>query len=447
MKALKHWPAKKMDAFEIRKKLFEYEKISHFHEFEKNLFDEGPHLTSSAALPWGDSVRELVSAAKRRFEWGQIWHSGQGARQMEREVISMMGEMFHNPDALGFICYGGSESDICALAAAKGKAFVKRFPDVDHSDPYVLIGLISAFEKESHSVVMPLHSHYSLYKGCALMGLEPIPVFPKEGTIHEIDPQDIKAAVRDDTIGLVGTAGTWPFGSIDPIEEMGKIAADNDLYFHVDACFGGFILPFLERSGYHNDLPIWDFRVPGVSSISADLHKNGMVPPPASSLYFRDRQTIDYARMISPPFGTLSGTRSTGPMAAAWTMLNALGLEGYTAVAEHSMRLREELIEAVSKIPELKVVAGGMINLTVIYSEEINLKPVSNALIEKGWMHVVDQTPAPLSLCICTMPQNDGQISTFADVLAETVDTLGSPIDQADAGDGFDIYGNLDLEP
>lgn len=447
MKKLKYWPNKKKTAFEMREQLFEFEKVSHFHEFEKNLFDEGPHLTSSTALPWGDAVRELVSEAKKRFEWGQIWHSGKGARQMERQVISMMGEMFHNSDALGFICYGGSESDICALAAAKGKAFVKRFPDIDHSDPYALIGHIAEFEKDSHSVVMPLHSHYSLYKGCALLGMEPIPVFPKEGTIHEIDPKDIEAAIREDTVGLVGTAGTWPFGSIDPIEEMGSIALDKDLFFHVDACFGGFILPFLERSGYHKNVPTWDFRVPGVSSISADLHKNGMVPPPASSLYFKDRQTIDYARMISPPFGTLSGTRSTGPMAAAWTMLQALGVEGYTEIAEHCMHLREELIEAVTSIPKLKVVEGGMINLTVIYSEEINLKPVSNALIEEGWMHVVDQTPAPLSLCICTMPQNDGQIQTFAEALAKAVDTHGKTIDPNEQSDGYDIYGNLDLEP
>ncbi len=411
------------------------------------MFDEGPHLTSSPTLPWGDSVRELVSEAKKRFEWGQIWHSGKGARQMERQVISMMGELFHNDGALGFICYGGSESDICALAAAKGKAFVKRFPDADHSDPYVLIGLVPEFEKKSHSIVMPLHSHYSLYKGCALMGLEPIPVFPKEGTVHEIDPADIRAAIREDTIGLVGTAGTWPFGSIDPIEEMGRIAEEKDLYFHVDACFGGFILPFLERSGYHQNLAAWDFRVPGVSSISADLHKNGMVPPPASSLYFRDRKTIDYARMISPPFGTLSGTRSTGPMAAAWTMLNALGIDGYIAVAEHCMRLREELIEAVSKIPNLKVLGGGMINLTVIYSEEIDLKPVSMALVEEGWMHVVDQSPPPLSLCVCTMPQNDGQIQAFADSLARIVEKEGKPINPDETGDAFGIYGNLDLEP
>lgn len=445
MNDLKHWPKKRLSSYEIKDSLTEYEKISHFHAFEKNLFDEGPHLTSSEALPWGDSVRNLVSDAKKRFEWGQIWHTGKGARQMERKVISMMGEMFHNPDAVGFICYGGSESDICALVAAKGRAFVKQFPDADHSDPFAMFGLLPEFQKKSHSVVLPLHSHYSLFKGCALLGLEPIPVFPKEGTVFEMDPVDLEAAVREDTIAIVGTAGTWPYGAIDPIPEMGKIAQKHDLYLHVDACFGGFILPFLERSGYHKDLPEWDFRVPGVSSISADLHKNGMVPAPASSMYFRDKETIEYARMISPPYGTLTGTRSTGPMAASWTMLNALGVDGYIKVSEHSMRLREELIEGVLKISGLKVVEGGLINLTGIYSEEIDLRPVSKALIDQEWMHVVEQSPEPITLVICTMPQNDGQIKEFLRALAESVEKDAVPMGEFAGSENFDLYGNLDL--
>ncbi len=446
MKDLKSWPKKALSAFDIDEKLFEFEKMSHFHRFERNLFDEGPHLTSSEALPWGDSIRELVSKAKKRFEWGQIWHTGKGAKIMERQVISMMGELFHNPEAVGFICYGGSESDICSLAAAKGRAFSKRFPDMDTSDPIAMLGFIPEFEKESHSVVMPLHSHYSLYKGCALMGLEPIPVFPKEGTVYDMDPADLKAAVRDDTIAIIGTAGTWPYGAIDPIAKMGDIAEEHDLYFHVDACFGGFILPFLELSGYHEEVPAWDFRVPAVSSISADLHKNGMVPSPASSLYFRDRETIGYARMISPPYGTLSGTRSTSPMAASWAMLNALGIDGYIKISEHTMRLREELREGVSRIPGLKLVDGGYINLTGIYSDTIDLRPVSKALIELEWMHVVDQNPGPITIVICTMPQNDGQIKSFLKDLAESVEKDAVPLGEYDDEDGFDIYGNIDVD-
>ena len=441
------WPEKTLNKYELLEKLIAFEKMSHFDEFEKNFFDEGPHLTSSSALPWGDSVRQLVSEAKKRFEWGQTWHSGKGARIMEREVISMIGELFHNPEAVGFICYGGSEADICALAAAKGRAFFKRFPGFDRSDPYVMRKLMPEFEKESHSIVMPIHSHYSLFKGCALLGLEPISVSPKTSTIYDIDPAEVKGAVRDDTIGIIGTAGTWPFGSIDPIEEMGKVAEEYDLYFHVDACFGGLILPFLERSGYYTDLPAWDFRIPGVMSISADFHKNGMVPPPASSLCFRNREIIEYARMIAPPFGTLSGTRSTSPMAAAWTMLHALGIEGYKAVAQHSMHLREKLIEATLKIPSLKVVEGGKINLTVLYSETLDLRPVSKALIEKGWMHATGKNPSPIALCICTMPQNDGQIESFAKDFAEAIKTKAVLIGKLEDVSGFDLYGrNIDLD-
>jgi len=307
-------PEKGLGRYEIQDRLIEFEKASHFMAFEKNLFDEGPHLTSSPALPWGDEVRERVVEAYVRFIHGEIWHTGVGARQMEREVISAMGDILGNPEAVGVITSGGSESDICALIAAKARAFCKEFPQVDREDIHAVLGTFHQFEKNTHSIVMPLHSHYSLYKGCAMLGLEPIPVFPIEGTYYKVDLDDVRASVRDDTIGIVATAGTWPFGTIDPIAQMGEVAAKHDLYYHVDACFGGFIIPFLERSGYY-DTPLdpWDFRVPAVHSISADLHKNGMVPPPASSLYFRNKEIRQYARMLAVPLGTVSGTRHRFP--------------------------------------------------------------------------------------------------------------------------------------
>jgi tyrosine decarboxylase/aspartate 1-decarboxylase len=278
------------------------------------------------------------------------------------------------------------------------------------------------------------------------LGLNPIAVPSKEGTIHDIDPAEIKAAIRDDTIAIVGTAGTWPYGSIDPIKEMGRIAEDYDIYFHVDACFGGFILPFLELSGYHSDLPIWDFRVPGVMSISADLHKNGMVPPPASSLYFKNSEAIQYARMIAPPIGTLSGTRATSSMAAAWTMLQVLGIEKYTAIALHCMHLKERLVKEVLKIDGLRVVEGGRINLTVIYSEVLDLRPVSKELIKIGWMHTINQNPPPISICICTMPQNDSQIENFTKDLAEIIERKAVPLGEFRVEKKFDKYGDVNLD-
>jgi len=181
-------------------------------------------------------------------------------------------------------------------------------------------------------------------------------------------------AVREDTIHIIGTAGIWPFGTIDPIEKIGEIAEEKDLYFHVDSCFCGFILPFLEKGGHYKtgEIPKWDFRVKSVCSKSADLHKNSMVPPPASCIIFRNGELFDFAKN-APPHGCLSGTRGTGPLAASWTMLNRLGLEGYIAISRKSIEMKEAIEDGISQMPGLKVLPDSKINILVAYSDEYDL--------------------------------------------------------------------------
>ncbi|HEY1330878.1 MAG TPA: pyridoxal-dependent decarboxylase [Actinomycetota bacterium] len=385
---------------EVFERLREFEVQSRFDEFDRNLFDEGPHLTSSSFLPFGDDVRHQVVEAYTRFIHGETWHTGAGAREMERQVISMMGGVLGNEDAVGFITSGGSESNLCALLAAKAGA---------------------GRAGRTASVVLPKHAHYSFFKGCRMFDLEPVVVEHVAGSPYRVDPDRVRDAVRDDTIAIIATAGTWPFGTIDPIEDFGAIAAERDLYLHVDGCFGGFILPFLERGGYPIDIPMWDFRVPAVSSVSADLHKNGMVPPPASSLYFRDESLLAHAKAIAPPFGTLAGTRGTGPIAASWTMLHLLGIERYVAIARRSMDLKRAIVDGVEGIDGLAVVPDGKINIFVVYSERFDLAPVVDALNEKGWMFVTNPVPEPVAICLCTMPQNETSAEPFLADLAEAM--------------------------
>jgi glutamate/tyrosine decarboxylase-like PLP-dependent enzyme len=285
---------------------------------------------------------------------------GAGARDMERDVISGMGALLGSDQAAGFITSGGSESNLCALLTAKSRA------------------------GRGGSVVMPRYAHYSFYKGCRMFGLEPVPVDPPAGRYGTVEPGQVRDAVRDDTICMIGTAGTWPFGTVDPIDELAAIAAERGIYFHVDACFGGFLLPFLERAGYHDSLRPWDFRASGVCSVSADLHKNGLVPPPASSLYFRDDTLLEDAKRIAPPNGTLSGTRPTGPIAAAWASVQLMGLERYQAASVRSMRLKEEIVAGVQEIPGLEIVPDSMINIFVVYSPTLDLRPVSAELTERA---------------------------------------------------------------
>lgn len=393
----------------LHQQLGRLEQVSRFPEMPRNLFDEGPHLVSTPELPWGDAVREQSVEAYRRFIHGETWITGGGAREMEAEIVSWLGGLLGAQHPTGLVTSGGSESNMCAILTAKRRA-----------------------GRKGGSVVFPDNGHYSLHKLCRMFDLDPIVVPAPEGHLDLVDPEAIEAAIRPDTIAVIATAGTWAYGSVDPIEEIGEIAARRGLYFHVDAAFGGFILPFLERSGYDDTIPPWDFRVPGVCSISADLHKNGMAPPPAGTLLFRDASLLASAKEICPPNGTMSGTRGTGPIAGAWTMVTLLGEPGYTAVSLKSMALRDELVAGVREIPGLSVHPGSRINMTLIHSETLDLRPVAEELRSRGWMYAARQVPAPVSLVLVLMPHNDGQTAQFLADLRATVD-LAQPLQQAAA--------------
>lgn len=392
---------------DFESELHRLEVVSRFPEMPANLFDEGPHLITTPDLPWGDEVREASVAAYMRFIHGETWITGGGAREMEAELIGWMGGLMGADTPAGFITAGGSESNMCAILTAKQ-----------------LSG------RRGGSVVFPDNGHYSLHKLCRMFDLEAIVVPAPEGHLDRVDPTAIEAAIRDDTIAIIATAGTWAFGSVDPIAEIGEIAQRRGVYLHVDGAFGGYILPFLERSGYDTSIPVWDFRVPGVQSISADLHKNGMAPPPAGSLTFRDPGLLAAAKEICPPNGTMSGTRGAGPIAGAWAMAKLLGEPGYTAVSLQSMALRDELVAAIEAIDGLQVYPGSHINMTLLHSETLDLRPVAEELRVRGWMFAARAIPAPVGMVFVPMPHNYGTTERLIADLADTVD-LAVPIEGA----------------
>lgn len=402
------------------------EEASRFAETGRNLFDEGPHLISSAELPWGDEVRHMSVDAYTRFIHGETWITGGGAREMESDIVSWMGGLLGSPEATGFITSGGSESNMCAILTALERA-----------------GQGSSGAPRAGSIVFPATGHYSIPKLCRMFGLEPIAVPTVAGTLWEVDPAAVEAAIRPDTIAIIATAGTWAYGTVDPIAELGEIAQRHGVYLHVDGAFGGYILPFLERSGYDRTIPAWDFRVPGVSSISADLHKNGMAPPPASTLFFRDAGLLESAKAICPPNGTISGTRGTGPIAGAWTMVKLLGDDGYTQVALKTMALRDRLLEGAAKIDGLQVYPGSRINISLLWSDRFDLRPVVERMRVRGWMFSARPVPPPVSIVVVPMPHNDGHTDAFVDELAEAME-LAVPLTDAgvaDDGAAVSTYG------
>lgn len=402
----------------LERELARLEVLSRFPEMPSNLFDEGPHLVNTPLTPWGDAVREQSVEAYLRFIHGETWITGGGAREMEADLIGWMGRIMGAEDPVGLITGGGSESNMVAILTAKQLA-----------------------GRKGGSVVFPDNGHYSLHKLCRMFDLDAIVVPAPAGHLDQVDPAAIEAAIREDTIAIIATAGTWAFGSVDPIAEIGEIAERHGLYLHVDGAFGGYILPFLERSGYDTSIPLWDFRVPAVKSISADLHKNGMAPPPAGSLTFRDADLLTAAKQICPPNGTMTGTRGTGPIAGAWTMAKLLGLEGYQAVSLASMAMRDELVAGIEAIEGLSVYPGSRINMVLIHSEVLDLRPVAEALRDRGWQFAARAIPAPVGIVLVPMPHNFGRIELLLGDLRDTV-ALAVPLEGAvAAGERVSSYG------
>lgn len=380
----------------IKGRLRHFEHQSDFDRSVQNLFDEGPHLVSTPETPWGDEARRLAIAAYVRFIYGENWLAGAGYRQMEQELSAWLGTLLGEPRATGLITAGGTESNLVALLSARQLG-----------------------GRTGGSVVLPSYSHYSHFKACALFNLEPIVVKPVN-PFSVADANAVEAAIRPDTVALISTAGTWATGWVDPIEDMARIAKDRNIPLHVDACCGGFILPFKpEEKG--DPTPRWDFTCPGVTSISVDFHKNGMSPPPASIVLFRDPEHLAVAREISPPSGGLLGTRAGGPVAAAWTMVQALGIEGYRSTARCCLRIRDELKAIVESFPDLSVVPGSHINFVAVYSETKDLLTVWSRLRAKGWALSYVEEPVSPALVLCTLPQNHGCADRFGADLHDAI--------------------------
>jgi tyrosine decarboxylase/aspartate 1-decarboxylase len=244
-----------------------------------------------------------------------------GTAEIEQRLVRLLGALYHLPGAAGYASSGGTESNIQALRIAKARRPV-----------------------EEPNVVVPASSHFSFEKACRMLGLEmrTAPLGPD----LRMDPVAAEALVDDATVGLVGVVGTTEYGMVDPIPALARLAVEHDLFFHVDAAFGGLVVPFLP------DPVPFDFALPGVSSIAVDPHKMGMSTIPAGCLLVRDQGVLDLLNVDTPYLTvkqeyTLAGTRPGAPVAGAWAVLEYLGQEGMRAVVAGCRENTRRLIEGL----------------------------------------------------------------------------------------------------
>lgn len=294
-------------------------------------------------------------------------------RRMEDEVVSMGLDLFHAPaGAAGHMTSGGTESIVLAVKACRDWDRARR------GDP-----------AHRGNLVLPVSAHPAFDKAAALMDLEVrrVPV----GTGFRAHPLALAAALDADTVMLVGSVPCFPYGVVDPLPELSELALSRGVWLHVDACVGGYFAPFARELG--RPIPPFDFELPGVASLSADLHKFGFCPKPASTVFYRDadRAAAGGFDLDVWPNGrfataTLVGTRPGGGVAAAWAVLNFLGREGYLAIAERLLRMRDAYVAGIQAIPGLRVFGRPDLSILGFGTGAAPVNLVADAMAERGWV-------------------------------------------------------------
>ena len=305
--------------------------------------------------------------------------------QIQSEVVAITRDLLHGDGAAGFLTSGGTESILMAVKAARDRARVER----------------GITEPE---MVLPVSAHAAFHKAAHYFGLEVRKVPVRDDWRADVDAA--ASLINANTVLVVGSAPQYPQGVIDPIPALAALAAAAGANFHTDACMGGFVLPFMEMLGH--DVPPWDFRVDGVTTISADIHKLGYAPKGASVLLHRTKQLRQFQTFVFEDWlggfyasPSMQGTRAALPMACAWAMLHHLGIDGYVRLTQLTLDTKDRLVEGVRAIPELIVLGEPEAQLVAISAATgvevpIDVFALGDALAARGWFHDRQRPPDTL---------------------------------------------------
>ena len=332
------------------------------------------------------------------------------ATRFEGEIIAMGLDLFHaetiaDSEPVGLVTSGGTGSITHAMLSYREHAAQTR-------------------KITQPNVIKPETAHPAFDKACHLFGIE-LRVAPVDPVTTQVDVAWVADHIDANTIAIVGSACNYGYGSIDPIEQLGQLALDRGVGFHVDCCLGGFILPFGQSLGY--DIPLFDFRVPGVTTISADTHKYGYALKGTSILMFADKayRNAQYFFLAGWSGGKytspgMDGSRSSGLLAATWASMVSLGREGYEKYAKEIFETADVMKAAVRSHPELRLI-GNPTFLFSFTSDVFDIYLVNDFMRTRGWRFNGQQYPNALHMAV-TRPQTaDGVADAFVTDLADAV--------------------------
>ena len=316
---------------------------------------------------------------------------------MEYEIITMTADLLHG----GAVSELDPEQKVCGVIGAGGTESILN----------AVLGYRNWAQSRGIAhpqMILPDTAHPAFLKGAYLFGLELV-VVPTDPISTRVDPEAVRAAITSRTAVIVGSAGNYAYGTIDPIEQLSAIAVEHGVGLHVDGCLGGWILPWGQRLGVA-DIPVFDFRLPGVTSISADTHKYGYGPKGVSVLLWRDASLRRHHYFVEPDWNggiyasaALLGSRSGGVIAGTWAGMRRLGTPGYLAKARAIFDTAAAMQAGVRSHPELRIM-GDPTFCFAFRSDAFDVYHVNDSMKAAGWRFNGLQHPAALHFCV-TGPQ------------------------------------------
>ncbi|KDQ55737.1 hypothetical protein JAAARDRAFT_59713 [Jaapia argillacea MUCL 33604] len=430
-------------------------------DIEKKLVPSGPRVTRHLTLPASGQTPEWIEAEMEKMDtemgedanWrhgklsGAVYHGGEdleklivtafqrycvsnplhpdvfpAIRKMEAEVVAMCLRMYNNPNGAGTTTSGGTESII--MAVKTHREWAKAEKGITAPEMIVPISAHAAFDKAADYLGIKVHT---------------IPVHP---ITRQVDLKHVKRAINSNTILLVGSAVNFPDGNMDDIPALGALAKAHNVGLHVDCCLGSFIVPFLDEAGFgefpewnegatKGRVPLFDFRVEGVTSISCDTHKYGFAPKGSSVVMYRSSELREHQYYLNPewPGGiyaspTMSGSRPGALIAGAWAVMQHMGHDGYLESCRSIVATARRIGEAITtSIPELYVLGNPPSSVVAFASKskDVNVLEVGDLMAKKGWHLNGLSKPAAVHIACTrlTIPLVDTFIEDLKDAVRE----------------------------
>ena len=355
----------------------------------------------------GDEILNASNMAAGVYQNHNALYAGRvfpGLVEIEQQIISMLLNLYNAPpSAIGSLTGGGTESLLLAVMSALNRA-----KSMGKQGPF--------------DVIIPESAHPGFDKAAHLMGLNAIRLTSSDA--YRADIEQIKASIGPNAIFLAASAPSFPFGITDPVDELAIIAKKHRLWLHVDACHGGFVLPFANQLGYA--IPDFDFSVDGVTSLSVDLHKLGYANKGASALLLADVKNEKYQRYTFDnwPGGRYStmglmGSRSAGGMASAWAMMQILGQTGYREIVSEILTARDRLINGLTDIQGIRVLGNPDAYLIAFSSDTADIMALSEGMLSKGWL--TGHLTRPKAIHLFLDRENVTSIFEFLEDLSDTM--------------------------